>query len=80
MQAYKNMHDSYGVLALYYTALIAFAMRIMGHQSDVRRDDEKSLLILHCLKADNAFPWTRASAIGNESTCDPCNKALQEHW
>ncbi len=39
-----------------------------GHLSAVRRQDENSLLTMHCLTTGHAFDWTRASIAGNGST------------
>ncbi len=45
-----------------------FATRMKEHQSAVRRQDENSLLALHCLTTGHAFAWTRASVVGNGAT------------
>ncbi len=34
----------------------------------IRRQDENSLLTLHCLTTGHAFDWTRSSVVGNGST------------
>ncbi len=44
------------------------ATRMKEHQSAVRRQDENSLLALHCLTIGHAFDWTRASVVGNGTT------------
>ncbi len=45
-----------------------FATRVKEHQSAVRRQNETSLLALHCLTTGHAFDWTRASTVGNGTT------------
>ncbi len=35
--------------------------RVKEHKGAVRRQDENSLLALHCLTTDHAFDWDRAS-------------------
>ncbi len=45
-----------------------FATRMREHQSAFRRQDENSLLALHCLTTAYTFDWARASVVGNGST------------
>ncbi len=45
-----------------------FTTRMKENQSAVRRQDENSLLALHCLTTGHAFDWTRASVVGNGTT------------
>ncbi len=45
-----------------------FATRMKEHRSAVRRQDENSLLPLHCLTTGHAFHWTRALVVGNGPT------------
>ncbi len=45
-----------------------FATRMKEHQSVVRRQDENSLLVLHCLTTGHAFDWTSSSKWHDEKT------------
>ncbi len=42
--------------------------RVKEHKGAVRRQDENSLLALHCLTTGHAFDWDRASIIGKGTT------------
>ncbi len=39
----------------------------LWHQSAIRRQDEKSLLTLHCLTTSHGFDYARASVVKNDS-------------
>ncbi len=43
-----------------------FATRMREHQSAVKKQDENSLFVLHCLTTSHVFDWTRASVVENE--------------
>ncbi len=42
--------------------------RVKEHEGAVRRQDENSLLALHCLTTGHAFDWDRATVIGKGTT------------
>ncbi len=42
-----------------------FGTRMKEHKGAVRRQDENSLLALHCLTSGHAFDWDRATVVGN---------------
>ncbi len=42
-----------------------FGTRMKEHKGAVRRQDENSLLALHCLTYGHAFDWDRATVVGN---------------
>ncbi len=45
-----------------------FIARMKEPQRVVRRQDDNSLLALHCLTPGRTFEWTRVSVVGNGST------------
>ncbi len=44
--------------------LLQFDTRMKGNKGAVRRQDENSLLALHCLTNNHAFDWDRATVVG----------------
>ncbi len=55
-----------------------FGTRMKEHKGAVRRQDENSLLALHCLTSGHAFDWDRATVMGNGTS--KYKRELVEAW
>ncbi len=46
-------------------SIIVRKIFVKENKGAVRRQDDNSLLALHCLTSDHAFDWDRATVVGN---------------